>query len=274
MRSSDAARKRAPKSLKAAVGPWNSSSTRQRTGGRRHVDQRRREIEGVAHDRRQLCRQRIARGERLQQDLRHLRRSCWRRRTRRAECAARPSARTARRPARGRAQWPRSGRRDGSHPACSGTAPVSPLPRARRRDRSPTIQSSVASPCCAKACTMAALTRSASASSSPGEHRRPGAGDRAAERAGRERGLLHGGKPGNQHLALRLDHDIEQRLADQRRCRCVKQPEMKPGEVRRLPDRNPTGHGLAQDRPRLARGQHHVRMHEHAADATRAPGSA
>ena len=72
-------------------------------------------------------------------------------------------------------------------------------------------------------------------------------------------------KPGNQHLPLRLDHDVEQRLADQREVVAEAAGE-EARQVGLLPDHVGQRHGLAQDRARLARRQHHVRMHQHAAD--------
>ena len=75
MRSRHAARKRAPKSLNALVGPWNSSSTDSGAGAFGRPTSGAGKVERLLADRRQLGRERIAGGERRQQrrgDLRQL----------------------------------------------------------------------------------------------------------------------------------------------------------------------------------------------------------
>ena len=161
MRSSDAARNRAPKSLKAAVGPWNSSSTDSGPGapatstsgaGKLNAS---RVIAGSCADNASPSangamqaardfRQRVGAGEDLAIEL---------------QATAR--ARTGRHPVRARARSPRCSPTTCSAARCSGYR-ISRSPHARLRGRTVDIQLSDSSSCAAKAATMASRTFSAS----------------------------------------------------------------------------------------------------------------
>ena len=64
-------------------------------------------------------------------------------------------------------------------------------------------------PCRRNAATMPCRTRLGVLLLGPRKNGGTRTRDRSAERPCRERGLLHVGKARNQHLALRLDHDVE-----------------------------------------------------------------
>ena len=102
----------------------------------------------------------------------------------------------------------------------------------------------------------------------PREHRRARAGDRAAERAARHRGVLDRLEARDEALALRLDQHVFERRRDQRQIGGEAAGD-ESREVGLLPDDVGQRDGAAEDRPGAARLEDAVRTHEHGAHGRR-----
>src|SRR5213082_2737129 len=99
----------------------------------------------------------------------------------------------------------------------------------------------------------------------PGEHRGARPRDRAPERTGPHGAAAHVREAGNQRLALRLDHDVLQGCADHVEVVGVA-PRDEPGEMRRLPHEIGQLDAAPENGARLRRGEEHVGMDDDGAD--------
>ena len=184
----------------------------QRSGRVRHVDERRRERERIVEHGAQLRVQRIAREEWREQHAPD-RRAASRGDGPRVERNRRQSLRHVESAIRRQPMPDRVLRST----TCAAVA------RADEAHQSPTMrapagsmidtQESVSSPCRRNAATIDARTAVRRRLLGPREHGGTRTRNRAAERARRDRGALDVGESRNQPLALRLDDDVEQRLA-------------------------------------------------------------
>ena len=222
-RSKQAIRKRAPKSLNAPVGPWNSSSARRPGRAGSGVTSGAGKSNASRADRGQLGVQRIAGEEGREHRARRSRRSgslgVQRGRIdagiavgqiepavgRGAVADRLAQIETGGAPPRVLTNFMRRCRSAGS----------TPLDPDARRNRPARDRRGPSRPAAAKAAAIASSTASASLLERPGEDRRARAGEGAAERAGAERRRLHRRQRGQQMRALRLDQQILEAGADQ-----------------------------------------------------------
>src|ERR1700732_1721085 len=236
-RAKHAARKRAPKSLNAAVGPWNSSSTASRPSASSGTS-------GAGKSNAS----RVSSGSFPASGSPPRKGASSRAPTAGSPCSPAKSCGTSR------------GQLSGTYSPPSGASPCRSAALKPRAGASPRellkrncalIVASIDHPRTRRAqlhhpavgrervAREFALHRRqhgrGSALQTPGKHRRPGAGNRAAERPGLHCAAAHVLEAGDQRLPLRLDHHVLQRGTDHVEIVRVAAGD-EAGEVRRLPD--------------------------------------
>src|SRR5437773_4753506 len=269
-RAKQAARKRAPKSLNAAVGPWNSSSTEslpcpsRGTSGAGKLNASAASGPSVGASGSPATKGASSRTATLARSP-----APWKSGgasrgqltgTYRPPSGARPCSTAALKPAAG--AWPRELTK--RVPAVTARSPDPPRPRRSHLD-DPRIGRERVPP---ERAAHGREHRRGHRLGRPGEHRGPGARDRAAESAGFHGAAAHVRKAGNERLALRLDHHVPEGRAEHVQLVGGAAGD-ESGEVGRLPHEVRHLHAAPEDGARLAGGQEHVRTDDHGADPGR-----